>query len=78
MKTDAALRDASFTEDRPQPCFDTALSFDPALFFVSLSADCSVVSSAVEPISTDWFGWVELTMGMEPFPLDSLNSFRSS
>lgn len=77
VKTDAALRDAFFTEDRPQPC-PGIFSFGSALFVVSLSAACFSGSSAVDPISKDWFGWVEVTMGMEPFPLDSLNSLRRS
>lgn len=76
-KMDAALRDASLTDDKPQPRPDI-FSFDPALFFMSLFTDCSVGSSAAELISTEWFGWVELTIGMEPFPLDSFNSLRRS
>lgn len=73
VKTDAALRDASFTEDMPQPC-SGILSFDSAWSLLLLVTGCSVV----DPTSTGWFGWVELTMGIEPFPLDSLNSLRRS
>lgn len=77
VKTDTALRDAFFTEDSPQPCLGM-FSFDLALFLVSLSAACFEDSSVVDSTSTDWFGWVEVTTGREPFPLASLNSFRRS
>lgn len=54
MKTEAALRDAFATEDRPQPCFDVS-SLGSALFLVSLLAVCSSGSSAVDPILLDCF-----------------------
>lgn len=73
MKTAAALRDAFFTDDKPQPGVDLS-SLGSAMFLVSLFAVSSLGSSAVDPISLDWFVCVVLTMGSEPFPFDSLNS----